>query len=590
MKKIKIFLALSKDLKDENLEIADLIEHLNLILEPQDIHIYLEKWNYLVPSDSSAVGEEEKGKSYEKALDNCEICMVVFGKEFGEYTQDKLKKAYDRVCRDGENPSKLYVYFKNEEELAEDLRKFRDSFPEAYGHFTGKFSDTNTLKNDFLLQFQLYQSQNLHNSCPVEIKDSKVTVFGKDLFIDLMKIPFLGNNETYNDLLDDITDLKDWLEEHEPDHKKYAEKAEKLRDKIEKRDKMEQSIWNTAIEIARLSNQRCSERLKKAIDLFNAGDNKGADAILNTEDILKDAEHNLQMKRLHEEGLRINIEELKLKSKTLENEMAEGWVENILKLQDKIVEYTGEVFGEKSEALIRSLLDTGFINRNFGQYKHALELQEKALKLFVESGINNDALKADILSNISWNYIRLENYPPALEAGERAFEIRLALYGEDHEETANSINNLGAVYNRLKDHLRARDYFQRALDIRLKILGEENPITISSFTNMGIVSRRLEEYDKALEWYNKVLEYRLKNLGEQNPKTIDIYNNIGIVYRKTGKIEEALKLYHKVLDFRLKNFGENHPDTLESYFNLSVAYSKSGDEEKAQEYRTKSKR
>ena len=159
MKKVKIFLALGEGLDNESLELSDLVEHLNLILEPQDIHIYLTKWEYLTASSSK--GTED---AYAETLEDCEICMVVFDKDFGSYTQKELRSAYERVCKEGVNPSKLYVYFKNIEDLTEDLKRFRDSFPESYGHFTGKFTDVNSLKNDFLLQFQLFQSQNFQNS------------------------------------------------------------------------------------------------------------------------------------------------------------------------------------------------------------------------------------------------------------------------------------------------------------------------------------------------------------------------------------------------------------------------------------------
>ncbi len=87
-KKVKIFLALGEGLDDESLELSDLVEHLNLILEPQNIHIYLTKWDYLIGSSESL---------YEDTLEDCEICMVVFGKDFGSYKGEEFRKAYERV-------------------------------------------------------------------------------------------------------------------------------------------------------------------------------------------------------------------------------------------------------------------------------------------------------------------------------------------------------------------------------------------------------------------------------------------------------------------------------------------------------------
>ena len=143
MKKIKIFLASSEDLNEETLELSDLVEHLNLILEKQDIHIYLCKWEYL-----------QSKEDYDNTLDSSDLSLVIFGRDFGSYSEEDLKKVYERVCKEGANPQKLYVYFKAGEDQTEALKKFRDSFPEQFGHFTGNFADVNALRADFMLQFQ----------------------------------------------------------------------------------------------------------------------------------------------------------------------------------------------------------------------------------------------------------------------------------------------------------------------------------------------------------------------------------------------------------------------------------------------------
>ena len=64
MKRVKIFLALGEGLDNESLELSDLVEHLNLILEPQDIHIYLTKWEYLEADNR----EERLENRYERVL------------------------------------------------------------------------------------------------------------------------------------------------------------------------------------------------------------------------------------------------------------------------------------------------------------------------------------------------------------------------------------------------------------------------------------------------------------------------------------------------------------------------------------------
>ncbi|MCR4566169.1 MAG: hypothetical protein K5651_08810 [Bacteroidales bacterium] len=47
MKKIKIFLASSEELKEERKEVADIVTNLNHILSSRDIFVDLVKWEYL---------------------------------------------------------------------------------------------------------------------------------------------------------------------------------------------------------------------------------------------------------------------------------------------------------------------------------------------------------------------------------------------------------------------------------------------------------------------------------------------------------------------------------------------------------------
>jgi hypothetical protein len=96
------------------------------------------------------------------------------------------------------------------------------------------------------------------------------------------------------------------------------------------------------------------------MDLFTAGDNKGAQAVLNEEEIERDVEHNLHLIQLGNEGrkgLKINIEEYRLKIKTLENEMTEGWLREVCKLHERIIELTSSLYGDNSLEKAQTMMD-----------------------------------------------------------------------------------------------------------------------------------------------------------------------------------------------------------------------------------------
>ena len=159
------------------------------------------------------------------------------------------------------------------------------------------------------------------------------------------KLPlYIENNETHRELFENIVDLKEWLANHDPENPKYEIKAEKLLEKEQKLENLEKSLRETAELITGLQESAPSERLKRAIELFNAGDSKGALAILDFNEIEKDASKNIEIM------LRANVEELKLSIKVLLTEKSEGWEKEVIKKIKTIAKYSREINNENELA------------------------------------------------------------------------------------------------------------------------------------------------------------------------------------------------------------------------------------------------
>ncbi|MDE7346389.1 MAG: hypothetical protein K2N48_06585 [Muribaculaceae bacterium] len=178
MKKLKIFLASSEELKRERLEIADLIGHMNLALENEDVRIYLVKWEYL----DASMSERHKQEEYNKTLEQCNLCFVLFATRFGKYTESELKTAYDKLC-DGDNDNgKLTVFFKNGGTETDELKEFKSTFRDTYPEIpTENFDSIISLKQDFLKVWDRYQRDNLEDKYPVIFTESHATLNGEKL-------------------------------------------------------------------------------------------------------------------------------------------------------------------------------------------------------------------------------------------------------------------------------------------------------------------------------------------------------------------------------------------------------------------------
>lgn len=628
MKIIKIFLASSDELIKERKELADLVAHLNYTLNKINFNIVLVKWEYL----DASMGPKRKQDEYNQELKDCEICMILYWTKFGIYTKEELDVAYNSL-KVGNNPRKLYVYFKNTaQKITDELKEFRDSFPNVYGHFYCYFSNIDMLKTHFLLQFMEYQNQLLKDSGIIELKDSKIYVSGKS-FVDLHNVSFAGNNNEYKLLLNSIRTTRKLMSVTEVDDPDYSEYAQELQRLLKRQKEMEESLWQTALTITRLNNSETSERLQLAIDLFNKGDNRGADAILKEEDIYKDVNHNLILLELGEEGrkgLISNINELQLKIRTLRTEISPKWGEKVCVIHDRIIELTEKAYGTTSKALADAFYDTALDYTLINNYTKALLYIEKALKiyqyLFGEKNINiaecyniiiaiynnqGEFSKAiNLYKNISNNYIKiidenppiaaifynnmgviyknLKKFSDALRLYKKALLISTNIFSEYHHFFADCYNNMGNIYSIKGNFSDALKLYEKALLIRIKIFGKYHHLVADCYNNIGNNYCSMKKYSNALALYKKALDINITVFGKNHNKTASTYNNIGNVYYCQKNLSKALELYKKALKIFIFIFGENHPHIAGLYSNISNIYLKQGNLSIAFQYKKKS--
>lgn len=574
MKTIKIFVASSDELAEERRALADMVGHLNFSLNKVGMNILLVKWEYL----DASMGPLHKQEEYNQELKDCEICMVLYWTKFGMYTKAELDTAYTEL-KAGHNPRKLYVYFKDgERPLSPELKEFKDCFPNLYGHFYCVFRNEDALKSHFLLQLIDYQNSRQMDSMSgiVEVQNSKVLVAGNE-FIDLNNVDFVGKNDEYRQLLQLIRKTKQLLAVTEATDSDYSKYTLELLNLTEKRQKMEENLWQTALTITRLSNEASSERLQLAIELFNKGDNRGANAILDEVAIYRDIDRNLRNIELGKVGLKNNIAELRLKLDVLRNQLSEGWREQSVDIHKKIITLTEQVYGVYSQEYPLALSNAAFLYAELGRYEEALQYYEKSAAIQSDILGEEHLATATSYNNIGSLYDNLGDYSKALEYSEKALKIQIKKLGEVHPDIAISYNNIGLLYCKLGEYANGLEYCGKSLKMQLKIYGDEHPDVATSYNSIGFIYGTIGDYSQALKHYRKALEIRLRIFGESHPDIATSYNNIGFVYDATGDYSQALRHYRKALDIRLRMFGEAHPDVATGYNNMGLVYDHLGD-------------
>ena len=619
MKTIKVFIASSEELKLERLEFVDMIQQLNDILEPRAIQIKPVKWEYLDASMSA----ERKQSEYNKALGQCELCLVLYWTKFGEYTEEEFNTAFENL-KAGENPRKLYIYFKETPgEITPELKNFKGSFATKYGHFYCKFENTDTMRLHFLLQFEQYQSTLPSKEDFVKVKDSKVEFCGHKVEdLNLENVPFVGKNPYYQRLKEDLQKTQQEIITFEtilvatPNEAIESLLLQKRfdRERLAKQvEEIEKSLMDTAKQIVSLSYTASNARLQRAIELFEQGDNKGANAVLNFNEIKADMEQNAhhfdQAQKLMQDALdalRSNLEECKLKVKTLQTEKTDGWFKQCQDIYDEAIKTAKDRIPEKDFADL--LLDYALFLYNQKQYHLIQDKYCEALSIYRKlSEAEPDKFLPDVamaLNNLAILHYKTNRNKEAEAEYDEALEIRHDLAKKNPAaylpDMAATLNNLACLHCDNNRYEEAETEYGEALEIR-RDLAKTNPdaylpnvaMTLNNLASLHNDNNRHEEaeaeFKKSLEIYRSLseidtaylscvaecfnmLSYCYWNQGKCKeaqqtieeaisiePSNPEWFDSKGEFLFKMDRMDEALQIYHRILELDAEFF--NHTES-----------------------------
>ena len=580
MKTIKVFIASSDELKPEREKFDTLFNHLNSIFTARGIRLEPVKWEFL----DSSMGRLHKQEEYNREIKECDICVVMFWQKFGDYTDEELRVA-DGEMRAGRKPVKIYVFFKEPGDVSQDLQEFKDSFDKAYGHFYGKFDGSDKLQLDFVMQLERFLHSNL-----LKVENSQVKIDGV-VVAHLDNISFAADNEKYRSLREALAEIEDDIADLEARDSRTEREESRLNAKKRKRVEIkeelgehEQLLLDAAVRVAQFAGERISDRMRRAIELFEQGKVSEANTVLDEAE--RDADEILRgVKELKLVGKQ-SVDELMVKASYMladEKYSIDERIEKVDAIYAKALELAEECDYEKGQCE-KLLSDYTDFLREYAKYDRALELESQLMHLREKLyGVDHPDI-AKSYNNIGNVCYCKGDYDRALESYFKALAIREKVLGKDHPDTATSYNNIGVVYKSKGDYDAALGYYFKDLAICEKVLGKDHLDTATSYNNIGNVFYSKGDYDRALEYHFKALAIREKVLGLEHPFTAGSYNNIGRVYYSKGGYNKAMEYYLKSLTICEKVLGLKHPSTASSCNNIGRVYYSKGDYDGALEY------
>ena len=578
MKIIKIMIAASEEMHDEKVRFSELIGHLNEVLEPRGVELKRVKWN------SETDGSLE---DYLTKLHDCEMCLTLYWKELTSNSEEELNKAYQQL-KDGENPRKLYVFFKEPAEgLSGALKDFKANFVTNYGHFFCKFENVDTMNLHFILQFEAYQNhvQDLQNKL-IEVKDGMVMV-GDKPFVALNQIPFAAQNKEYARLQRELADFDLQVAKvrarhiANPNNEELEDELFSLRalrkKKAKEFDEYQQHLFGMALQFARLAWEECSQRIRKARELFEAGDAIGADEILNMEEMKRNSERKLKQFEQERQNLELDIEEYRLKADTVMANTLKTISERFAEACDAYEQALtiARSIRHDPEKLSRLLFDYAYLLQNFNRMYEAVDIYTKALEILKRlAAATTDAYLPDVARTLNCLAILqkdLGRYEEAEKGYLESLEILKPLAAANPEaylpDVATTLTNLANLQSDLARYEEAEKGYIEALEI-LKRLAAANPdayfpYVARALNNLANLQSDLSRYEEAEKGYLEALEI-LKRLAAATPDAYLPYvattlNNLANMQSDLGRYEEAENGYLKALEI-LKPLAAATPD------------------------------
>ncbi|MDD2962297.1 MAG: tetratricopeptide repeat protein, partial [Muribaculaceae bacterium] len=327
-KTIKIFLASSEEREVDRAKFGNLVRKLDKIYEKRGVRIEIVEWEDL----DAAYNGVRKQDEYNEQIRESNMFLAVFHRQAGKFTIEEFDVASKEFHKHAS--PKIYTYVKDlheGEQETPELIEFKQRLFDELGHYWCRYDNTDTMQLHFVMQLQMVDSRD-NPTVKLEVQDSAVKLDGMKV-AELKNVPFTANNEQYKDLQDRLNKIQEEITAFETilattpndaiEQMLGSKRTERFKIK-EKIEEIEKSLFDTALTIVSLQGKASSERLRRAIERFEQGDNMGANAILDPKEIEADAQRNMENFRRGKlltaearKAILSNIEEYRLRAKTL---------------------------------------------------------------------------------------------------------------------------------------------------------------------------------------------------------------------------------------------------------------------------------
>ena len=579
----------SEEMHDEKVQFSELIEHLNKVLEPRGIELKRVKWN---PETDGSI-EDFKNK-----ISDCEMCLTLYWHDLAGNSEQEMNTAYEEL-KEGNNPRKLYVFFKEPAEIMSTaLKDFKLNFVSNYGHFFCKFENVDTMNLHFILQLESYPNIGLsYQDEFVSINNGIIMVGGKE-FVCLDKVHFAARNLEYQNLQKELERLDKQISEikarnHDGSYSKELEvNMSKRNDLADELKMLQYHLYDIALNFAKYPENMNSNRMQKARELFEKGNVAEADALFDMKQI--EIEDDLDKKLITElrNKRESRIKDLILAAKFAITNTTKTESERFSKARDeyenaisiaKEINYSDDKYADL-------IFEYAFMLNEFKRFDDAIRNYTESFniyqKLLQDNQVKYLPRAASTANNIATLQHELSRYSLAESNYQFAVQAfrKLSLDSPDlyFPKLARSLNNLAYLYVDMDEDKKAEQLYIEALEIfrQLEISKSgQYLLDIAQIQiNLGNLNRKLQQYEDA-EIALREAQDILNRLSLDSPNLYLKEKSLAFIVLadiqvSQNRISDADSNYHKAID-AYRKLAKDNPMACQP--ELSIALSKHAD-------------
>lgn len=213
----------------------------------------------------------------------------------------------------------------------------------------------------------------------------------------------------------------------------------------------------------------------------------------------------------------------------------------------------------------------GVSYRNLGKYDESISLLKSAM-VVLEKGY--DKIEADkhnlaaTYSNLALTYREAQEYEKALDLQKKALELFLEIYPSHHPEITFLYNNLTLAYLDIEKCDTSIYYASKAIEQLVNNGIETHPVMGIIYDNMASAYLCLNQLDQAKAAQSKAIVFLKEYYGAENIHTATSKMILANIYKRKQEHESEYLIYKEVYETRKKILGETHPLSILTLKNL----------------------